>query len=61
MYQYMPHTFNNIPFNFGMISPKLFSEHINSFANNFNVLYKPEEYDWVLFNIGQFVLAFVAE
>ena len=41
----MPHTLNNIPIYFGVSIPKLLSKHINSFANYFNVLYKPEEYD----------------
>ena len=57
----MPHTLNNIPINFGMGCSKLCSEHINSFANNLNVLNKPEEYDWILLNIRIFIFAFVAE
>ncbi len=61
MHQYMPHTLNNIPINFWMSSTKLLSEHINSFANHLNVLYKPEEYDWILLNIRIFIFAFVAE
>ena len=61
MHQYMPHTFNDIPINFGMRCSKLCCKHINSLANNLNVLYKPEEYNWILFNIGKFIFVFVAE
>ncbi len=57
----MSHTLNNIPIYFGMSSTKLLSEHINSFANNLNVLYKSEKYDWILLYIRIFIFAFVAE
>ena len=61
MHQYMPHTFNDIPINFGMSCSKLRSEHINSLANNLNVLYKSKEYDWIIFNIRKIIFVFVAQ
>ena len=61
MYQHMPYAFNNIPINLWMSFPEFLCEHINSFSYNLNVLYKSEEYDWVVFNIHKFIFILIID
>lgn len=57
----MSHTFNYIPFNFRVGSPKLFCKHIYGFTDNLNMFHKSIEYNGVVCDALVFIFVFVVE
>ena len=43
----MSHTFNYVPFYFGMIFAEFFGQFIDGLPNDFNMLHKSEKKDWI--------------
>lgn len=59
--QNMPHTFNDIPFNFRMFRPERFGKHVHSFADDFYMLDETKENDGILLGFFKAVLVFIVK
>lgn len=55
------HTFYAIPIYLRMLFPKIFGQHINSFANNLHLLHKTKENNWVILDCLKTIFFFVVK